>query len=751
MMRTSIRTLALAIALCGMLGRALAAEAPVAPPEKTDAAEAVAATLKPIADAKPKDPAVWAAAARLKAMGKDALPALRAAAEADGPAPAKLALGWALLSLQDFAPGVKALASVVEGEGDRAAKLHAARILGDIGRDAAEIEVTRLLNGAKDDLVKVELAAALSLCATTEAAERKATTALVRLVRGGKGKVRAAAAMALAELDDFREPVPEVLKELAAEPTPRGRLAQKLLQLKRLSDLMIREKEYRGSLGNPLLDEIKRLIIEFHIEPPPKEHTLVDAAARGMAGLLHKNDPFSTYMSPEQSKEFREAISGMYGGIGAHVTFVKDDRTGEKVFTAVKPIYDGPAYKAGLRAYDQFIEIDGLPIKGKTSEELRDMLRGLPESVVACKVRRRGPDKDTVHLLKIIRAAITLPSVYHELLPGGVGYLRLTNFGDTSPAEIETALREMEKAGMKGLIFDLRGNPGGLLLAARDIADKFLKDNKLIVYSEGRNKKIAPRKEMRTTNPATHPDYPIIALVNGGSASASEMVSGALQDHKRAVVLGTRSYGKGSVQRLIPLSATGGRSTLKLTVARYYLPSGRSIHRTKEDRGGIVPGIVQEYEPSWTTEAFEKHMNASDFFAYSLTRWAKHKKVLMELAAFDNQDTAAYPEFDAWFDTLKVKTDKDSARRLLRQWIRRLTADEQARDWATDLQEDNQLRRAVYELSKKIPALDLNAEPRYKWFIPEFEKAEKAEAPEAAKSEEPGAEEPKDDAKPDAK
>jgi len=725
MNRLTIRLCALTLVWSVVLSPGLAAEPP-APPNMTGAV--VAAFLKPLAKVKAGDRAVWDCAGKLKAMGKEALPAIRNAASGEQPAAAKLALGWALLSLQDFAPGVKVLASVIEGKAGRAAKLQAARVLGRVGQDAAEVEVTRLLDAAKDESVRVELAQALSFCATTEAAEAKATTALVRMVRAGKGEVRFAAAVALAELDDFRKPVPAVLKELAVEPTVRGRLATKLLEMKRLSDLMIRETEYAGSLGNPLLDEIKKLIIKYHIEPPPKEEALVDAAARGMAALLHKNDPFSAYMSPERWGEFREHMSGTYGGIGAHVMFVKDGRTGEKVFTAVKPVYTGPAYKAGLRAYDQFIEIDGEDIKGKEAREIRDMLRGLPDSVVACKIRRRGLKKDEHLLLKIIRARVTLPSVYSELMPGGIGYLRLTGFGDTSTADVEKALRAMEKGGMKALIFDLRGNPGGLMLAARDIADKFLKDDKLIVYSEGRNKKIAPRKEMRTTDPATHPGLPMVVLVNGGSASASEIVAGALQDHKRAILIGERTYGKGSVQRLMRLDATGRRSILKLTVARYFLPSGRSIHRTAKTRGGILPDITCAYEAAWSREAFDKHQAASDFYAYSLARWPKHKKKLMKLAEFDGRDASQYPGFDEWYDGLKVKIDKDSARRLLRQWIRLLAADELGRDWTSDLQEDSQLQRAVYEAGKKVPKLDLKSVPEYKWFVTELEKAAAAPA-----------------------
>ncbi len=711
---------ALAIVPSGLCGEKAAAPDTAAP----DTAALVTAAIERLGGARPDDPAVWTTAGKLKAMGKGALPALRKAALApDAPAAAKLALGLALLSLQDSGPGVQALRSVIAGRASTEEKICAARILGNMGRDAAEIGLTELLDTADDDVVRVALAQALSVAATTEAAEAKATTALVRLARTGKDEVKAAAAIALAELDDFREPVPAVLKALSTEPTERGRLAAKLLQLKRLADLMVREKEYAGSLGNPLLDEIKSKIIEFHVEPPPKEEALVDAAAYGMAALLHKTDPFSSYMSAKASAEFREQMSGTYGGIGSHVVFLKDDRTGEKVFTAVKPIYTGPAYKAGLRSYDQIIEIDGQNISGKSPDNLRDMLRGLPDSVVACKIRRRGIEKDEEFLLKIIRGAVTLPSVSCEIMPGGIGYLRLDSFGDTSAAEVETALKQLEKGGMKALILDLRGNPGGLLVAARDIAAKFLKPDQLIVYSEGRNKTIAPRNEMRTPGPPTHPDFPIAVLVNEGTASAAEIVSGALQDHKRAVLIGERTYGKGSVQQLLRLDATGGQAVLKLTIAKYFLPSGRSIHRSADNRGGIIPDINVPFEQTWTGEVFDKHQAASDFYAYSLAHWPKDKQTLMKLAEFDEQDAAQYPGFDAWYDKLKVKTDRDSARRMLRQWLRILAADERARDWSADLQEDNQLQRAVYEIGKKVPGLDMKSEPKYKAFVEQLSKA----------------------------
>jgi carboxyl-terminal processing protease len=691
--------------------------------EEADPSAVIVAVLKPLQNASADDPAVWESALTLKGLGKDAVPKLREAAASKPSLGSKLALGSALLSLHDFPTGVSLLASVVKGEeAPLPARIAAARLLGEQGRDAAEIELTGLVDRVGDAQIKVALARSLILAATTEAAEMKGTSILVRLARVGKGSARAAAVLALAELGDFRQPVPRELERLAAEPTPRGRLATKLLELQRLSKLMLRPKDYAGSLGNPLLQEIKQKILRYHVEPPRKEQELVDAAARGMAAVLHETDPYSTYFSADHWKQFREQMSGAYGGIGAHVQFIKDSRTGADVFTATKPIYSGPAYKAGLRSYDQFIEIDGQPVAGKSQEELRDLLRGLPESVVACKIRRRGPEKDHEILLRIVRGSVSIPSVFHDLLPGKIGYLRLTGFGDDCSRDIEKTLRAMEKEGMRALIFDLRGNPGGLLREARNVADKFLKDDKLIVYSEGRNKQIAPRKELRTTDPETHPDYPLALLVDGGSASASEIVAGALQDHKRALVIGTRTFGKGSVQQLMPLDSVGRQAALKLTIARYYLPSGRSIHRTQDSRGGIIPEIVAEYEPPWTPGSFQKHRAAGDLWNYSLVQWPRHRETLSKLARFDAEDPSKYPGFDAWYDKLKVKTDRDSARRVLRQWIRILVADARGEDWACDFQEDTQLQRAIYETARKLPDTDPAAIPEYKSFAAEIAK-----------------------------
>jgi len=248
------------------------------------------------------------------------------------------------------------------------------------------------------------------------------------------------------------------------------------------------------------------------------------------------------------------------------------------------------------------------------------------------------------------------------------------------------------------------------------------------VYSEGRNKEVAPRNEMRTTDPATRPDYPIMLLVNGNSASASEIVAGALQDHRRAVLIGERTFGKGSVQQIMPLEASGRRAVLKLTVAKYFLPSGRSIHRSGENRGGVVPDIEAPFEPSWSNESFEKLRAAGDFHRYSFAQWPRNKDKLMELARFDAEDASLYPGFDEWYDGLRVKTDRDSARRLLRQWLRVLTADERGRDWAADLEEDNQLQRAVSEAGKRIPGLDMKSIPEYRRFAAQDKAAEGAEA-----------------------
>jgi carboxyl-terminal processing protease len=306
-------------------------------------------------------------------------------------------------------------------------------------------------------------------------------------------------------------------------------------------------------------------------------------------GMLNAMDPHSAYLTPELYKELQMDTQGRFGGLGIEITV----RNG--TLTVVSPIEDTPAFRAGIKAGDQILKIEGEFTKDMSLMQAVKKMRGPKGTKLNLSVKREG----VTDLLdfSIVRDTIRVQSVRSRLLEEGYVYVRLAQFQERSDRDLQRALEKLasEKAGIRGLVLDLRNNPGGLLTQAVRVADLFLESG-MIVYTEGRlenqKQKYFARKEGSWT------EFPIVVLVNGGSASASEIVAGALQDHKRAVILGTKTFGKGSVQTILPLD---DNSALRLTTARYYTPKGRSIQAT-----GIVPDIVMESVPLQESKAEEK-------------------------------------------------------------------------------------------------------------------------------------------------
>ncbi|MBK8164230.1 MAG: S41 family peptidase [Gammaproteobacteria bacterium] len=308
---------------------------------------------------------------------------------------------------------------------------------------------------------------------------------------------------------------------------------------------------------------------------PVDDKELIDNAVRGMLGGL---DPHSAYLDAESYEELQVGTTGEFGGLGIEVGmengFVK----------VIAPIDDTPAERAGVEAGDLIIRLDDTPVKGMSLKEAVDMMRGKPDTSITLTIVREGHDKPIKAV--ITRAVIKVKSVKSRMLAPGFGYLRITQFQSATGETLVEAVASLKKDNqgpLKGLVLDLRNNPGGVLNAAVDVSDAFL-DKGLVVYTEGRT------EDSRVEFPATPGDLlngaPIVVLVNVGSASASEIVAGALQDHKRAIIMGDKTFGKGSVQTVLPMS---DGSALKLTTARYYTPSGRSIQAE-----GIVPDIQLE-------------------------------------------------------------------------------------------------------------------------------------------------------------
>lgn len=302
---------------------------------------------------------------------------------------------------------------------------------------------------------------------------------------------------------------------------------------------------------------------------------LTDSAIDGMLKTL---DPYSAYLSPERYRELEIGTSGEFGGVGMEVTVEED------VLTVIAPIEGTPAEKAGIKPRDQILAIEGKSTEGMDVQEAVKLLRGPKGSPVKITIKREG--EDSPRDVTLVRDKIVVKSVKAELLDNNIGYIRLTQFQDHTAQELRAAIEQLTAQNGKdlsGLVLDLRNNPGGLLSEAIDVVDEFI-DNGLIVSVKGRA--ADQTREYYATKKGSFQTFPLVVIVNEGSASASEVVAEALQDSHRATILGTKTFGKGSVQTIIKLEDGSG---LKLTTAKFYAPSGRSINEV-----GVTPDVTVE-------------------------------------------------------------------------------------------------------------------------------------------------------------
>lgn len=321
--------------------------------------------------------------------------------------------------------------------------------------------------------------------------------------------------------------------------------------------------------GLKTFSEVYGRIRQDYVEPVPDNKLLEDAIRGMLAGL----DPHSAYLDQEQYNELKVGTTGQFGGLGIEVGmengFVK----------VISPIDDTPAQKAGIKAGDLIIRLDDKPVKGMSLNDAVKMMRGEPGSEIVLTVVREGLEQPLK--IKIVRDIIRVKSVKSRLLEEGYGYIRITSFQSKTGDNVVDAVNELRKGGeLKGVVLDLRNNPGGVLNAAVAVSDAFL-DSGLVVYTDGRIEDA--KMKFNATPGDILKGAPIVVLINSGSASASEIVAGALQDHKRAIIMGEKTFGKGSVQTILPTSNGGA---VKLTTARYYTPSGRSIQAE-----GISPDV----------------------------------------------------------------------------------------------------------------------------------------------------------------
>lgn len=356
----------------------------------------------------------------------------------------------------------------------------------------------------------------------------------------------------------------------------------------------VAEKETKPQLP---LDELRTFaeiygkIKSDYVETVP-DKKLINEAINGMLTGL---DPHSSFLDVDGYKDLQAGTQGEFGGLGLEVGME------DGLVKVVSPIEDSPAFKAGVKSGDLIMQLDDKLVKGMTLNDAVKLMRGKPNTLIKLTILRKGEIKPLY--ITLTRAIIKTQSVKYKLPEPGYAYLRVTQFQEHSAEDLAKAiktLREQNKAPLKGLVLDLRNNPGGLITAAVGITSAFVPKDALVVYTEGRTEDAKMRLTANAANysrgseagdflkdlPADIKTVPMVVLINGGSASASEIVSGALQDHKRAVIMGTQSFGKGSVQTILPMN---NGTAIKLTTARYFTPNGRSIQAK-----GIVPDIIVE-------------------------------------------------------------------------------------------------------------------------------------------------------------
>ncbi|WP_374492633.1 S41 family peptidase [Zoogloea sp.] len=339
------------------------------------------------------------------------------------------------------------------------------------------------------------------------------------------------------------------------------------------------------------LADVFNAIKQGYVEPVDDKKLITHA----ISGMLSNLDPHSAYLDAEAFKELQVGTQGEFGGLGIEVGsedgFVK----------VISPIEDTPAFRAGIKAGDLIIKLDDTPVKGMPLNDAVKRMRGKPKTSIVLTIARKGEAKPIV--VTLVREVIKVQSVKSKLVEPGYGYVRVVQFQEQTAASLVQHLEKLVKQGdLKGLVLDLRNDPGGLLHGAVGVSAAFLPPKALVVSTDGRAEDAkrkylaAPEDYLRGARedfirnvPPSIKSVPMVVLINGGSASASEIVAGALQDHKRAVVMGTQSFGKGSVQTILPLNSN---AAIKLTTARYFTPSGRSIQAK-----GIVPDIIVEETP----------------------------------------------------------------------------------------------------------------------------------------------------------
>ncbi len=511
----------------------------------------------------------------------------------------------------------------------------------------------------------------------------------------------------------------------------RARLRSKLEALEEMyADTQKQADSKKVDSGDvELLERILRMAQREHMEGAKfSREELLAGAASGMLNVL---DPYSTFFSGEEYKEFWFDLNPEYGGIGAYVNTING------IFTIIRPIYSGPAYEVGLLSDDKILSVDGWSTLDQPNDDVISRLKGPPGTEVKLEVFREGwsDPKDFV----VIRDKIELPVLQQEMLPGNVLYLELISFTVDCGYRVASAILEAQAEGeLNGVVLDLRNNPGGSLGQAVRVCDVFLPPNKLIVTTRAR---IGEVERHQTRAQALVPDdIPLTILTNEYSASASEIVAGALSIHGRATTVGVRTHGKGSVQQLRPLPGLNDEPyhdenrnrikdeweefedlngndeydfgpKIKLTIAYYYLPDGSTIHTQRDhegrvtEEGGVEPDIhvaFDNYEPIELRE-LNRLLDETAFRDYAQELFDADNDLGVALAEFDGRDTGRYPGWKDYYDSLGTYLDEDIIRQWVRRSLRTMVSDLRGKmfpggGFRGDFEEDPQLQAAIAEV-----------------------------------------------------
>jgi carboxyl-terminal processing protease len=738
---------------------------------------------------------IWKLSESLAALGRPAIQPLREAAPSVA-APRRLAIGRALVLLADYTKGLEELREVIQADATPVPlKVAALGVIGDEG----ELEEAQWLEKVVDEtrVPEVKLAMAKSLWNLNKSNKGKGKEVMLQFMHSNNPDWRAEGALALGEIGAASEAKPE-LRELASQPTERGRSARlllRVLQLERVLDQRLREPAPAAKPSNktswPLLDEIRKHLKEGYVDPSKlKQERLEDAAAVGLTKAL---DPFTNYLSPADNAALLESLDPTYGGIGAYV-YNNPDNAGR--FTISRPIYGGPVYRADLRAGDVVTAVDGKSTDGLTVEDCVRLLKGPPGTRVILSVLRRGWPE--ARPFTLTRAQITIPTTAYDVLPGPIGFLQILHFSEDTASEVAKVLDIFERAQVKGIVIDLRYNGGGYLHSAVQIASNFIPGGQVVVTEKGRPN-VYPKRVHRSLGTGTHrKQVPMVVLVNQGTASAAEILAGALKDHHRARLVGTMTYGKGSAQIHMPLDSRPGEpfvdevrksgrplpgdsfqdtngngkwdpgepfestprangrydppekfvdkngngvydkgepfndtnangrwddgekftdtngnhrwdpgGALKITIAAYYTPSGFNPRRhveIKDNKPEIVGGIAPDVESKpeildlWEVQEQRQLESSGKVRTYVDGLFDKDPELMKRLARSDRCDASAYPGFDAFYDGLHTRLDKDAVRWLVRWNTRRKLGDILGRELVGDLVDDVQLQDALLDL-----------------------------------------------------